>query len=114
MMAGKEGFSRSGRVEAGALKRKGLALRCRLPGGARRQEHELDLQIAVGQALTATQGPAAPVVGETFAGARQLSASLKLAGRLLAFLIAEGQYPPGDPGLGKMKGIATWLLSLRA
>ena len=52
--------------------RKGIDDTSQLPEGAKRQQHELDLQVTIGRALMATRGFAAPEVGETCARARQL------------------------------------------
>ena len=49
MKAGRRALMRSGMAEAEALLRKGLTLLAGLPDGVRRQECELDLQIALGQ-----------------------------------------------------------------
>jgi predicted ATPase len=50
-----------------------LALATSLAETPRRRQHELELQLALGSALTAAKGPAAPDVGETFVRARALA-----------------------------------------
>jgi predicted ATPase len=61
-----------------------------LPDGAARQRQELELQIALGQALIATQGYAAPAVGETYARARALCERLDRPPEIVPVLY--GQY----------------------
>ena len=70
--AGQRAVARSAMAEAIAQLTKGLELLASLPDGASRQRQELELQIALGRALIATQGYAAPAVGETYARARAL------------------------------------------
>jgi hypothetical protein len=70
--------------------RRGLALVPALPGGNRHRETEFDMRIALGQALIATRGWAAPEVGEEYARARQLAPGLNRARALLSALL--GQY----------------------
>ena len=50
----------------------GLDLLCKVSDTAVREERELDLQIALGQALIAMKGWSAPEVGAVFARAREL------------------------------------------
>jgi class 3 adenylate cyclase/predicted ATPase len=70
--AGQKAIARWALTEAVAQVRKGLDLISALPDGAPRQERELDLQIALGQALIATKGYTSPEPGEAYARARQL------------------------------------------
>ena len=63
-------------TEAVAQLRKGLDVLAGLPDGPWRQQQELDLQIALGSALTATKGCSAADVGETLARARALAEQL--------------------------------------
>jgi hypothetical protein len=56
-----------------ALLRRGLALVPGLADGDRRREREMDLQIALGQALIASRSWGAPEAGEAYARARELS-----------------------------------------
>jgi predicted ATPase len=56
LAAGRQAWARSAVTEAVALLRRGLPLIPALPDGGRRYEHELDLQIALGQALIANRG----------------------------------------------------------
>ena len=72
LKAGQQAIARWAMTEAVAQLRKGLDLLSRMPDGEARQEHEFDLQIALGHALIATKGFAAQEPGETYARARQL------------------------------------------
>jgi class 3 adenylate cyclase len=89
LKAGRQALTRSAMVEAEALLRKGLNLVSGLPDSVRRQEHELALQIGLGQALFATQGWAAPGVGEAYARARQLCDQLDRPHTLLPILYGQ-------------------------
>ena len=74
--AGQRAVARSAMAEAIAQLKKGLELLTSLPDAASRQRQELELQIALGRALIAAQGYAAPAVGETYARARALCEQL--------------------------------------
>ena len=71
LRAGRRAISRSAMVEALAQLRNGLDLLAGLPEADRRWR-ELDLQVALGVALMATQGWAAPEAGRANARAREL------------------------------------------
>ena len=70
--AGQRAIERSANLEAISHLTKGLELLKTLPDTPERLQHELDLQITLGQALTVTKGYAAPEVGHTYARAREL------------------------------------------
>ena len=74
--AGQRAVARSAMAEATAHLTKGLELLTSLPDSASRQRQELELQLALGRVLIATQGYAAPAVGETFERARALCEQL--------------------------------------
>ena len=76
LLAGRRALERSALAEAVAQFHKGLALLCGMPGDTRRRRQELDLRIALGRALIATQGHASPATGEAYARARELSEEL--------------------------------------
>jgi len=76
LKAARQAMARSAMVEAIALLHKGLELTPGLPDGASRQAHELDLQIALGQALIASKGYTAPETVDAYARARELSERL--------------------------------------
>ena len=62
--------------EAGDYLQRGLALLTALPETPARVQQELDLLLALGPALIATKGPAAPEVEQTYARARTLCAQV--------------------------------------
>jgi class 3 adenylate cyclase/predicted ATPase len=70
--AGQRAIQRSAHVEAVRHLTKGLELLAMLPETPARAQQELDLQIALGPALIATQGRGAPAVEQTYARARAL------------------------------------------
>ena len=74
--AGQRALARSAMAEATAQLNKGLELLTSLPDSASRQRQELELQIGLGRVLIATQGYAAPAVGEAYARARALCEQL--------------------------------------
>ena len=74
--AGQNTMQRSAHAEAIAHLRQGLELLQTLPETPERTQREVDLLIALGASLRATQGTGALEVGETYARARQLCQDL--------------------------------------
>ena len=72
LQAGRQAIGRWALTEAVAQLRRGLDLLTRVVNCTARQEHELNLQITLGNALIATKGYSAPEPGEAYARARQL------------------------------------------
>ena len=72
--AAENAMQRYASQEAGDYLRRGLALLIALPETPERAQQELDLQLALGPALMATKGSAAPEVEQTYARARMLCA----------------------------------------
>jgi len=70
--AGQRAIERSAYVEAISHLTVGLEVLTTLPDSSERHQHELAVQITLGQALTVTKGYAAPEVGHTYARAREL------------------------------------------
>jgi predicted ATPase len=70
--AGRQALQRSANPEAVQHLTRGLALLVTLPETPARAQQELDLQIALGSALMATKGHAAPEVEQAYARARAL------------------------------------------
>ena len=70
--AGQRASQRSAYVEAINHFTKGLEVLLALPDTTERAQRELDVQIALGQAFTATKGQAALEVGHTYSRARDL------------------------------------------
>jgi predicted ATPase len=84
--AGQRAFERSAHVEAIAHLRQGLALLETLPDTLQRLQRQVDLHIALGAALIATQGTGTPEVGETYTRAWQLCHHLADPQRLFSVL----------------------------
>jgi class 3 adenylate cyclase/predicted ATPase len=90
--AGQRAIARSAMAEAIAQLTKGLELLTGLPDSVPRQRQELELQIALGQALATTQGTAASAVGETYARARALCEQLNRPPEIVAVLYGQFVY----------------------
>jgi hypothetical protein len=71
--AGRQAWGRSAANETVALLRRGLALVPALPDGEWRREIELDLGIALGQALTMSRSWGAPELTKLYSRARELA-----------------------------------------
>jgi predicted ATPase len=76
LAAGRQAWGRSMVAEAVALLRRGLALVPALPDTDRRRETELDLQIALGQALIMNRSWGVTELGEVYSRARELALAL--------------------------------------
>ena len=76
LKAGRQALARSATAEAVSQLQKGLDLLRGLPEDPCRIQQELDLQIALNQALIAASGYSAPAVGETLVRARALAKEL--------------------------------------
>jgi predicted ATPase len=74
--AGQQALQRSANLEAVQHLTTGLALLATLPETPARVQQELDLQMALGPALSATKGSAAPEVEQTYTRARALCAQV--------------------------------------
>jgi class 3 adenylate cyclase len=92
LKAGQQALGLSGMVEAAALLTNGLSVLAKVPDSRSRQEHELELQIGLGQAIIATQGYAAPAVNQAFARARELCKRLSCDHKLLPILYGQWAY----------------------
>jgi class 3 adenylate cyclase/predicted ATPase len=75
--AGQRAIERSAHVEAMRHLRTGLALLATLPETPERVQREVDMLLALGVSQIATQGFAAPEVGETYTYAQQLCQQLE-------------------------------------
>jgi predicted ATPase len=88
--AGRQALARSAAAEAAALLRRGLALVSALPDADRSRETELDLQIALGQALTASHiNWGVPELAAVFSRARELASRLNRPRALLSILFGQ-------------------------
>ena len=90
--AGQQALQRSANLEAVQHLTNGLELLRALPETPLRAQQELDLQVALGPALFATQGNAAPEVEHAYARARELCAQLSDAPQLFPVLRGLMQY----------------------
>jgi predicted ATPase len=87
LAAGRQALARSAAAEAAALLRRGLALVPALPDTDRRRETELDLLIALSQALTASHtNLGVPELAEAHSRLRELSSTLNRPRALLSAL----------------------------
>jgi tetratricopeptide (TPR) repeat protein len=110
--AGRQAWGRSAVAEAVALLRRGLALIAALPDTDRRMETELDLQIALGQALTMNRAWGVPELTQVHARARELASTLNRPRALLSSLWGQiwDYYARGD--LKQAQRLAEELLEL--
>jgi predicted ATPase len=90
--AGHRAVARSAMAEAIAQLTKGLELLTSLTDSASRQRQELELQIALGRALTVAHGYAAPAVGETHARAHALCERLDQPPEIVPVLYGQCVY----------------------
>ena len=90
LKAGQRATTLSAMPEALAQLTKGLELLSALPDDAERRQQELELRIALGKALIAAKGYAAPETGRAYARARELCHQLGDSSQLFAVL--RGQY----------------------
>ncbi len=89
LRAGQQALAGSAMAEAAAQLHKGLSLLESLPDGPRRQQQELDLQTALGSALTATSGWSAANVAETLARGRALAEILERPEYLVPLMVGQ-------------------------
>lgn len=89
ILAGQRALARLALTEAETLLRKGLALLSGMPNGTWRRQRELELQIALGRALMAIQGHAAPATGRAYARARELCEQLNRPPLLVPVLFGQ-------------------------
>jgi class 3 adenylate cyclase/tetratricopeptide (TPR) repeat protein len=92
LAAARQAWGRSAAAEAIALLRRGLAVVPDLPDTDWRRERELDLQMALGQALVASRDWGTRAVGEAYARARELSMALNQPRPLLFALWGQFTY----------------------
>ena len=84
--AGQQAIQRSANLEASQHLTTGLALLATLPETLARAQQELDLRMALGPALIATQGPATLEVEQTYARTRALCQQIGETPQLLSTL----------------------------
>jgi class 3 adenylate cyclase/predicted ATPase len=112
LVAGQQSLTRSALVEAVAQLRKGLALVAELPEGVLRVQHELDLQVALGKAIMATKGYAAPEAGEVLNRARSLCEQLDRPPQLVSVLHGQWVHVLMMGDLARARSRAEELLAL--
>ena len=98
--AGRKSLTRSAMIEAAAQFQKGLELLPGLPDGPDRERQELELQSALGRALVASKGPAAPEAGEAYLRARTLCERLDDARSLVPVLMGSIRSSPAARRVG--------------
>ena len=84
--AGQRSLERSACVEAVAHFTRGLEVLQTLPATPARTQHELEMQVVLGQTLQITKGWATPEVEHAFARARELCQQVEDSPQLLAVL----------------------------
>ena len=89
LKAGQQALAHSAMTEAVAQLRRGLEVLPNLPDNPWRQQQELDLQAALGSALSATKGLSAAEVADTFARARALAEQLNRPGYLVPVIAGQ-------------------------
>jgi tetratricopeptide (TPR) repeat protein len=86
LKAGQQAVARSAMTEGATQLQKGLDLLASQPDSSWRRQQELDLLLALGRALIAAKGYAAPAVGETYARASILAEQLDRSDCLVPLL----------------------------
>src|SRR5262249_5018471 len=92
LKAGQQAIERSAMMEAVTQLRKGLDLVANLPKTTDHLQSELDMQMAIGAALSATTGFAAPATVEANARARALAEQLDRSDYLVPLLQRQWLY----------------------
>jgi predicted ATPase len=110
--AGEQAWQRSAYQEALQHLTQGLTLLATLPETLVRAQQELDLQIALGQALSATKGFAAPEVEQPYARARALCAQVGETPQLLTTLWLLCRFYHGRGALPTARELGEQLLQL--
>jgi class 3 adenylate cyclase/predicted ATPase len=110
--AGRQALSRSAMIEATTHLTHALELLADVPPGAERDQQELELRVALGGALIAVRGFAAPEVGRTYERARELCGKGIESPRLLPVLTGLFQYQQHTSGPTASREIAQEVLRL--
>jgi predicted ATPase len=110
--AGQSAVQRSAHVEAIRHLRQGLELLQTLTETPERTQREVDMHIALGASLNATQGPAAPEVEQTYTRAQQLCQSLGDPQQLFPILRGHWYYYQGRAEMQTAHALGEQLLSL--
>ncbi len=110
--AGQHAVMRSGMREAETLLRKGLVLLGGLPDTDQRGDRELEVQIALGQALAATRGYGGLAVREAYGRARELCDQHDRPDKLLSVLLGQWHYHAHNNEARSMRQLAADLRRL--
>src|SRR5262249_50656814 len=110
--AGQRAHERSAHVEAIGHLRKGLALLTTLPDMLAQRQQELDMQITLGAALTATKGLTAPDVEAAYQRARELCQQVGETPRLFPVLAGLVRFYIGRGELQTAQELGEQMLSL--
>ena len=110
--AGERSTARSAYVEAVAHLTKGLEVLQTLPDTPERAQRELDMQIALGQALQVTKGLAAPEVGHAYARARELCQQVGDTPQLFVVLMGLAEFYRARGELEAARELGEQLLAL--
>jgi predicted ATPase len=112
LKAGERALARSATTEALAQLTMGGDLLQSLPEGAMRHHRELDLRIALGAALSAAKGQAAPETVQAYARAHELCGKLGEEQRLVPVLLGLWSSHNARDELGAARTVAAQLLHL--
>jgi predicted ATPase len=112
LRAGERALAHSATAEAVAQLTMGLELLQGLPDGDARRRWELDLQIALGAALSAAKGQAAPETVRAYARARELCGELGEERRLVPVLLGLWHSHNMRDELGAARTVAAQLLQV--
>jgi predicted ATPase/class 3 adenylate cyclase/DNA-binding winged helix-turn-helix (wHTH) protein len=112
LKAGQRALAHSATAEAVAQLETGEKILQSLPATAERQRMELDLQIALGTALGAARGLAAPGTAYAYARARQLCGELGEQRRLIPVLLGLWASHNARDELGAARAVAAQLLQV--
>jgi predicted ATPase len=110
--AGLQALARSAMIEATTHLTHALELLADAPPGAERDQQELELRVALGGALIAVRGFAAPEVGKTYERARELCGKSLETPRLIPVLSGLYQYHFHSSGPNAAREIAQEVLRL--
>ncbi len=109
LLAGKKAAARSANLEASAHLRRGIEIISRLPDDSERDRLELDLQLALGPCLIASQGPASSPALATFSRARELCERLgdlpeylQVMFWLVTASVVRGELPQADEAIATL------------
>jgi tetratricopeptide (TPR) repeat protein len=112
LAAGWQAWTRSALAEAVSLLRRGLAVVPALPDTDRRRETELDLQIALGQALMTSRMRGVPELADVYSRARELALVLNRPRALLSILMGQAFDGNARADLRRLQRLATEMQEL--